>query len=267
MVDSKQSNNSVASTADDPSRASRIWLVVILTVLVLVADLWSKAWAWETLRDAPAITVIEGWFYYEFGFNTGSAFSLLRDASWARMAFIGVTLVAVLYMARMAMTLPTRWVSAFVAVALVCGGALGNLHDRLVRIREIRGEERYGVVDFIKVHYGEDRIWPTFNIADIALVVGVGLLLVFLTRHGDALDPKQEGEEDDADDEDADDEDADDEDADDDDSVDDAADKAPVAAKDADDSVDDAADKAPVAAKDADDSDKRASEDADTASV
>jgi signal peptidase II len=91
-------------------------------------------------------------------------------------------------MARLAMTLPTRFTVAFVSVAMVAGGALGNLHDRLVRTMELRGEVRHGVVDFIKIVYGPGKVWPTFNVADVALVVGVGLLLVFLTKHGDALD-------------------------------------------------------------------------------
>ena len=174
-----------------PPRKSRLWLAGIIVVLTLVLDLWSKSWAWHNLREGEAVTVIENWFYFEFGFNTGSAFSLLRDAAWARATFIGVTLIAVAYMTRLAMTLPTKWASAFVAVALVSGGALGNLHDRLVRVTEIRGEERYGVVDFIKIYYWPERVWPTFNVADIALVVGVGLLLIFLTRHSDVLDAQK----------------------------------------------------------------------------
>ena len=156
--------------------------------ITLGLDLWSKAWAWDRLRDGSEITVIEDWFYFQFGFNTGAAFSFLRDGAYARMTFIGVTVLALLYMARLAATLPTKFRSAFVAVALVSGGALGNLHDRLFRTMEIRGEVRYGVVDFIKVYYWPDKVWPTFNIADVALVVGVGLLFIFLTRHGDALD-------------------------------------------------------------------------------
>lgn len=220
MADDKQGMDATQPT-DGPSRASRLWLVVALTAISLILDLWSKSWAWENLREGPGVTVVENWVYYEFGFNTGSAFSLLRDASWARVTFIGVTVIAVLYMARLAMTLPTKWASPFIAVALVSGGALGNLHDRLVRIMEVRGEERYGVVDFIKVHYWPDKVWPTFNIADVALVVGVGLLLVFLTRHGDALEASVATPDDD-DDDDADDDDDDESD----DVADDDADKA-----------------------------------------
>ena len=185
-----------SSSAAEPSRNQRLIETVVVMVITLGLDLWSKAWAWENLRSAPAKTVVENWFYFEFGFNTGAAFSFLRDASYARMVFIGVTILALLYMARLAWTMPTKHRSAFMAVALVAGGALGNLHDRLVRQMEIRGELHYGVVDFIKIFYWENKPWPTFNIADVALVVGVGLLFIYLTRHGDPNDDKSKSDED-----------------------------------------------------------------------
>jgi len=174
---------------DGPPRARRLIEAGVIVALALAADLWSKAWAWENLRDGHAQTVIENWVYFEFGFNTGSAFSFLRDASYARVTFILVTILALVYMGRLAASLPTRFASAFAAVALVTGGALGNLHDRLFRVMELRGELRHGVVDFIKVYYWPNKVWPTFNVADVALVIGVGLLFIFLTRHGDVLDP------------------------------------------------------------------------------
>lgn len=183
-----QGTNTSEHEVDDPPRSRRIFELVAVTTVVLAADLITKAWAWNNLREGPPVEVVADWFYFEFGFNTGSAFSLLRDASYARAAFITVTIIALLYMARLAATLPTRFRSAFIAVALVIGGALGNLHDRLFRLMELRGEVRHGVVDFIKVFYWPGKVWPTFNIADVALVVGVGMLFIFLTRHGDALD-------------------------------------------------------------------------------
>lgn len=173
----------------DPPRARRLAEAFAVMTFVVLTDLWSKAWAWENLRDGHVETVIDRWVYFEFGFNTGSAFSLLRDAAYARVAFILVTIVALLYMGRLAATLPTRFRAAFVALALVSGGALGNLHDRLLRVMELRGELRHGVVDFIKVYYWPNKVWPTFNVADIALVLGVGLLFWFLAKHGEALDP------------------------------------------------------------------------------
>lgn len=166
--------------ASAPSRQRRIIEALIVVVVALGLDLWSKAWAWDTLREGTSITVIKNWAYFEFGFNTGAAFSFLRDVSFAREAFIGFTVLALGYMGFLAMTIPTRSRAAFIAVALVSGGALGNLHDRLIRQMEIRGELKYGVVDFIKVFYWKGKVWPTFNVADIALVVGVLLLLLVL---------------------------------------------------------------------------------------
>jgi len=88
----------------------------------------------------------------------------------------------------LARTLPTRWPSAFVAIGLVASGALGNLHDRIFRAMPMFGHIEHGVVDFIKVYYWPGKPWPTFNIADVNLVVGVGLLLLYMSRHGDAAD-------------------------------------------------------------------------------
>lgn len=176
------------SPTDETPRRKRIVLLSIVAAITLGLDLWTKAWAWQTLREGKTVTVIKDWAYFEFGFNTGSAFSFLRDASYARLVFIVVTILALAYMVKLARTLPTKWASAYVAIALVSGGALGNLHDRLVRVMDVRGEDRYGVVDFIKVYYWPNQPWPTFNVADIALVFGVGLLFIFLTRHGDAID-------------------------------------------------------------------------------
>jgi signal peptidase II len=193
MADDPTTDTSAPSTvpsSGEPSRKSRLIQALVIVAIVLGLDLWSKAWAWEALREGAVVTVVEEWFYFEFGFNTGSAFSFLRDAEYARATFIAVTILALLYMTRLALTLPTKYGTAFVAVALVSGGALGNLHDRIMRQMELRGEMRHGVVDFIKVYYWPGKVWPTFNIADVALVVGVGLLFIFLTKHGDEIDEK-----------------------------------------------------------------------------
>lgn len=168
-----------------PSRRSRIILTLAVLVPALALDLWTKQWAWTNLRSetGPYVRKVirEGLFHLEFAFNTGSAFGFLRDAAWSRYFFILITIAALVYMARLAWTLPTRWPSAFVAVGLIASGALGNLHDRFVRI--IGGE--YGVVDFIVVFYWPGKRWPAFNIADAALVAGVLLFMIYLRRHGD----------------------------------------------------------------------------------
>lgn len=176
--------------AAETSRTSRLIIVAIVFVLSLGLDLWSKAWAWEHLREQPAVEVIEHVFYLKFGFNTGSAFSFLRDESWARYFFITVTFLALGYMGWLAWKMPTKRIYGFIAVGLIAAGAAGNLHDRFVRTMPVwwNGEwvDRHGVIDFLQFYYNwpAGKYWPIFNIADSSLVCGVGLLLVYLHFHG-----------------------------------------------------------------------------------
>ncbi|HLT39969.1 MAG TPA: signal peptidase II, partial [Enhygromyxa sp.] len=184
------------SKAAEPSRNSRLLIVAIVFVLSLALDLWTKAWAWENLRDQPAVEVIEHVFYLKFGFNTGSAFSFLRDESWARYFFITVTFLALGYMGWLAWKMPTRRVYGFIAIGLIAAGAAGNLHDRFVRIMPVwmNGEwvDAHGVVDFLQFYYNwsAGKYWPIFNVADSSLVCGVGLLLVYLHYHGAEDEPE-----------------------------------------------------------------------------
>lgn len=171
--------------ASTPSRRGRLALILGILAPTLALDLWTKAWAWENLRNQPGQIIVDGFFRFEFAFNTGSAFGFLRDAGWSRAFFIVVTVAALVYMARLAMTIPTRAPSAFVAIGLIAAGALGNLHDRFVRVFL----DQYGVVDFIVVNYWPGKRWPAFNIADAALVAGVLLFMLYLRRHGDRPDP------------------------------------------------------------------------------
>lgn len=100
--------------------------------------------------------------------NTGAAFSLFPGATWL---FLVVTAGALVMIAWLYRAFRTRGAWIHVILGAVLGGTLGNLTDRL----------RYGyVVDFVSVGVGDLR-WPTFNVADAALVVGIGLLVVYLT--------------------------------------------------------------------------------------
>jgi signal peptidase II len=169
-----------------PSRRSRIVLTLVVLATTLALDLWTKAWAWEHLRRGKPVVVIDPLLEFSFSFNLGAAFGFLNDASWSRVFFIAVTVLALAYMTWLAFTLPTRRAYGFVAVGLIAAGAAGNLHDRLVRAND---GGHYGVVDFIKVNYPWGGSWPTFNVADALLLVGVVVLLVYLRRETDDLEP------------------------------------------------------------------------------
>ena len=172
-------------------RTKRLIVVLAAVVVVLAVDLGTKAWVWNNLRDGHAVEVIPGLFYLKFGFNTGAAFSFLRDTEWARTFFILITLLALTYMGWLAWKMPTTKAYGFMAVGMIAGGALGNLHDRFVRIMPVpwKGKmvEKYGVVDWLQFYYPWDpeHYWPIFNVADSALVCGVGLLLLYIRFHGE----------------------------------------------------------------------------------
>ena len=145
-----------------------IWLS--LSAIVIALDQLTKQVALATLTPYTPHAVVPGFLNWTLAFNTGAAFSFLHDAGgWQRWLFsalaIGVCAVLVVWLRR----LPRgEWRTAL-PLALVIGGALGNLIDRL----------RLGrVTDFIEV-YHQQWSWPAFNVADSAISVGAVLLIVF----------------------------------------------------------------------------------------
>ena len=143
------------------------WLLVSLLVLVL--DQLSKQWVLASLPEYTAIPVIEGvWNWYRT-YNTGAAFSFLSDAGgWQKWFFtvlaFGISALLAVWLSR---TPRSDWRTAL-PFALVIGGAIGNVIDRL---------QHGHVIDFIQWHWRE-HYWPAFNIADAAIVGGaIGIAL------------------------------------------------------------------------------------------
>lgn len=156
--------------APAPSRVAHnalVWLA--LSALVIVLDQLSKVWVLASLPEYTAVPVIDGvWNWYRT-YNTGAAFSFLSDAGgWQKYFFVvlaaGICGLLGYWLSR---TPRGDWKTAL-PYALVIGGAIGNVVDRL-----IHGH----VVDFIQWHW-QDWYWPAFNIADAAIVGGaVGIAL------------------------------------------------------------------------------------------
>jgi signal peptidase II len=138
-----------------------------LTGLVIALDQLSKWLAEQMLAPHTPQAVLPS-VNITLVYNTGAAFSFLSQAGgWQRWFFsllaVGVSVFIVLWMRRLGHR--ERWTAA--GLAMVLGGALGNLIDRLV----------YGhVIDFIDVYY-KDLHWPTFNIADSAITLGAAVLI------------------------------------------------------------------------------------------
>ncbi|KFE44115.1 signal peptidase II [Pseudomonas syringae] len=145
-------------------RLAWLWL----SVLILVIDQASKYYFENTLSLYQQIIVIPDYFSWTLAYNTGAAFSFLADSSgWQRWLFalIAVVVSAVLVVWLKRLGRDETWLA--VALALVLGGALGNLYDRIALGH---------VIDFIFVHWRNEYRFPAFNVADSAITVGAIML-------------------------------------------------------------------------------------------
>lgn len=145
-----------------------VWL--LLSSVIIGLDQLAKAIALHALEPYVPHPVIPGFLNWTLAFNSGAAFSFLADQQgWQRWLFTGMAVVVSGVLARWLMRTPrTDWRTAL-PLALVIGGALGNLIDRV----------RAGhVTDFIQVYY-RDWAFPSFNVADSAISVGAVLLVWF----------------------------------------------------------------------------------------
>lgn len=144
----------------------------LIAILVFLLDMISKHLAVAQSIDK---VIIPGLLKFKLTYNTGAAFSFLGGKSWAIYFFAVLTiLVLILILSVMVIWIykkkkPSKWLG--VALALVFGGGLGNLVDRLW-LGKVR--------DFIFVFYNTDIFPAIFNIADIGLVVGV-IMICFYT--------------------------------------------------------------------------------------
>lgn len=148
-----------------------------LALLVGVLDQATKVWASADLTTGPII-LIPGFFDLTLVHNRGVAFGMLGDIDsfWRDAFLIGVAAIASVVIVIMLKKSASLLEGA--ALGLVLGGAVGNLIDRL----------RLGwVVDFIHVHW-HDLSWPVFNVADSAITVGIGILLIDNLRSSPSSD-------------------------------------------------------------------------------
>jgi signal peptidase II len=136
-----------------------------------VADRLTKAWVSTHVPVGGAIPVIPHFFRITHWTNEGAAFSMFAGSASphaVRWGLIAFTLLAALAVYVALLRLGNRFTLTTVALALILGGAIGNVHDRIA----------YGsVIDFIEIHILSYH-WPDFNIADSSIVIGACLLFL-----------------------------------------------------------------------------------------
>ena len=162
------STGSSARTASEPQGIDKPILLFAVGGLVLLVDVLTKQWIVGTLIMYEIRPVLGEFFRLTYTHNPGAAFGI-NIGEHSRLFFLVLSLVALVVLGWMYRITPRDDALRLTALALVCGGALGNIFDRL----------RYeaGVVDFIDIGFGEHRFW-IFNVADSAVSVGAVLLLI-----------------------------------------------------------------------------------------
>jgi signal peptidase II len=154
-----------ANVAGTPAAAG-FWRWLALSIAIVVADRVTKDLVAGALAPGE-IRPYTSFFSLVLTYNTGAAFSFLADAQgWQRWLFTAIAIVAGVILAWLLRRGGSRLYLA--GVALILGGAVGNLWDRLAIGR---------VVDFLLFHY-ERWAWPAFNVADSAITVGAALLIL-----------------------------------------------------------------------------------------
>jgi signal peptidase II len=149
-----------------PNALRWLWLAVAIIAL----DQLTKAWVLSAIRPGEQIPVISGFWYWTLAFNKGAAFSFLADGSgWQRWFFTALALVISAGLTVWLARTPRRDWRTALPIALIIGGALGNLIDRL---------HAGQVTDFVLLFFGR-WAYPAFNLADSAITVGAVLLVAF----------------------------------------------------------------------------------------
>jgi signal peptidase II len=152
-----------------PAVRKKYLVFAVVALLSLAADQATKVWARASLQPRrEPITIIDGFFDLTYSENPGAAFGLFRGFPGGRWLLLAVGIGAMFVVGSLLRKAPADKLRVAAELGLLAGGAVGNLYDRLVR----------GVVtDFVMWHYHQYH-WPTFNVADAALVVGVLALLL-----------------------------------------------------------------------------------------
>jgi len=152
------------------TNGSRAFMWYILALVVVIIDQWTKWLAETKLTFHDPVPVIEPFLNWTLAYNYGAAFSFLADAGgWQKWFFSGLALLMSLFLIIYLIKAPRKATLLSFGLALVLGGAVGNLIDRL-----LHGH----VIDFIHVHYADVWHYPIFNIADIGISIGVLLIVI-----------------------------------------------------------------------------------------
>lgn len=154
--------------------------LILMTVsgAVIALDQLTKMYIHTHFQLGEQLVVIQDYFNLGYVRNTGAAFGILRTAheDFRSLFFLSMPPIALLIILFILKSVASTDRIQIFALSLIFGGAIGNYIDRL----------RFGyVIDFLEFHWRNQYTWPNFNVADSAIVVGVGILGVLMVRRPD----------------------------------------------------------------------------------
>ena len=152
--------------------AGKLRLLLVVPGIVLLLDRITKWIVQSRFTLYEQVDVLGSVIRLTYIHNPGAAFGLYLGP-WSRQIFLVLSAVAIAVLAALYWFTPAAERARLLAIALICGGALGNFIDRLRSAR--------GVVDFVDVGFGTLR-WPVFNVADMAVTTGAIVLALSLWR-------------------------------------------------------------------------------------
>lgn len=153
----------------------------LIALLIFGIDQWTKWLVVKNMELGESIVLIENFLYITSHRNRGAAWGILEGQMWFFYIITIIVIIGIIYFMHKA---PTGKILTTVSLGLILGGAVGNFIDRLFRKE---------VVDFINT-YIFTYDFPIFNVADSALVIGVGLLMIEMIREEKGKKEKTDGE-------------------------------------------------------------------------
>lgn len=143
-----------------------------IVIIGIIMDRVTKIWALRSLTGERDIVIIKDLFSFQYLENRGAAFGIFQGKTFLLSLVTLIVLIGMVYY-----LIKYKPSSKFtrISLALIISGALGNLYDRIIY--------KY-VVDFILVHYKDIYYFPTFNVADMLVVVGTVVLAISILREG-----------------------------------------------------------------------------------
>ena len=165
--------NSMLNATPNPNtpNQNKVMTYYVIAVVVLILDQLTKYYFNSTFELYETVDVIPPILNWTLAYNHGAAFSFLADQSgWQKWFFAGLgLLVSVFIIGYLRQTTKNAATILSLGLALILGGAIGNVIDRFI----------HGyVIDFIHVHYADVWHYPVFNIADIGICVGTALVVI-----------------------------------------------------------------------------------------